>query len=89
MALQKETKQNLIKEFAINPGDSGSSAVQIALTTERIRLLSEHLHKHAKDNSSKRGLMALIAQRKTLLAYLQRKNEPQYKEILKRLGLKK
>ena len=89
MAIEKEVKQNLMNEFALHKGDSGSSAVQVALITERIRLLTEHMQQNAKDMSSKRGLLMLIGQRKQHLLYLQRSDEKQYKDVIKRLGLKK
>lgn len=89
MAIEREVKQTIVKDFAAHTGDSGSSAVQVALLTERIRLLTEHLQHHAKDMSSKRGLLSLIGQRKKHLLYLQRHNEAQYKDVIKRLGLKK
>lgn len=89
MAISKEIKSNLIRDFAQNPSDTGSVEVQVALLTEDIRMLTEHFKAHPKDNSSKRGLLMKVSRRKRLLQYLQRHARAQYDEITKRLGLKK
>ena len=88
MALDKETKQKIIQEYARGPNDTGSPEVQIALLTERINYLTEHLKIHRKDYHSKRGLYKLVGQRRKLLAYLKRKDYQRYKNIIQRLGLR-
>lgn len=89
MAISKETKGTLMKDFAQSPGDTGSAEVQIALLTEDIRMLTEHFKAHPKDNSSKRGMLMKVSRRKRLLHYLERHNRAKYNEISKRLELKK
>ena len=89
MALAKEVKQKLIKEFALNDQDTGSVEVQIALLTENIRLLTDHCQKHAKDFSTKRGLLKMVCQRKSFLNYIAKNNVDQYKKLIGRLGLKR
>ena len=89
MAITKEKKQALIKDFKISQNDTGSAEVQIAVLTERINNLTKHLIENKKDNSSKRGLVKMVNNRKTLLAYLKRTNEKSYEEIIKKLGLRK
>lgn len=89
MPLDKSNKAKVIKDFGINPNDSGSVQVQIALLTERIKSVAEHLEKNPKDVSSKRGLLQAVAHRRTFLAYLKKNNMAQYKEIVSRLGLRK
>ncbi len=89
MSITKEVKTKLIDEFKINEKDTGSTEVQIAILTERIKNLSEHFKVHKKDNHSKRGFMALINRRKRLLNYLRRKDFDKYQEVIKRLGLRK
>ena len=88
MALDKETKQKIIQEYGRGPNDTGSPEVQIALLTERINYLTEHLKIHRKDYHSKRGLYKLVGQRRKLLAYLKRKDYQRYKNIIQRLGLR-
>jgi len=87
MPLEKEKKQKIISEFEIHKGDTGSPEVQIALLTERINQLSEHLKKFKKDVHSRRGLLAMVNKRRRLLAYLQRKDEARYEAIVKKLNL--
>lgn len=87
--LKKETKTKLIKEHAIHQKDTGSSDVQIALLSEEIDALVLHLKEHPKDLHSKRGLIRMVIKRKKLLSYLQREDEKRYKEVIKKLGLKK
>lgn len=82
-------KKEIIDSFKINEKDVGSSQVQIALLTSKILHLSGHSKVHKKDKHSNRGLIMAISNRKKLLAYLKRKNESQYKEIIAKLGLRK
>ena len=89
MALSKEQKEEIIKEYATHEGDTGSPEVQIALLTYEINSLNEHIHEHKKDFHSYRGLMKKVGHRRNLLAYL-RKNEVQrYRELIQRLGLRR
>ena len=87
--LKKETKTKLIKEHGIHEKDTGSSDVQIALLSNEIDALVEHLKDHPKDLHSKRGLIRMVIKRKKLLAYLKTEDEKRYKEIVKKIGLKK
>lgn len=89
MALTKEAKQQRIAEFQRFPQDTGSPEVQIALLTDRINSLSEHLKVHRKDLHSQRGLLKMVGQRRRLLRYLQREDPQRYREVLERLGLRK
>lgn len=89
MAFTKEQKTKVIKEFKTTENDSGSSVVQIAVLTERIKNLTTHLIANKKDNSSKRGLEKMVNTRKKLLKYLQKTNKTSYEEIIKKLGLRK
>lgn len=90
MSLSPEAKKRVMESFGINANDTGSSYVQIALLSERVRYLTEHLKVNKKDFSAKqRGLLILIAQRRSLLNYIARKDEQGYKDLVKRLGLKK
>ncbi len=89
MALTKEAKAEIIKEFGLHDGDSGSAEVQIALITKRIQILTEHFKMHKKDHNSRRGLLKLVGQRRKLLNYLKRKDLEKYREILKKLNLRK
>ncbi len=89
MALQKERKDALMKEFAKSSGDTGSIEVQIALLTENIKELTEHCKVNHKDFSSKRGLLKMVSRRRTFLDYLRKTDEKKYKDIIGRLGLKK
>ena len=87
MALEKEKKQKIIAEFEVHEGDTGSPEVQIALLTERITQLSEHLKQFKKDVHSRRGLLAMVNKRRRLLAYLQKKDDVRYDAVVKKLGL--
>ncbi len=89
MALPKEEKERIIKEFQLHDKDSGSPEVQIALLTERIKRLTEHFKVHKKDYHSRRGMMMLIGQRRRLLNYLKKTDFNRYREVIKRLGLRK
>jgi small subunit ribosomal protein S15 len=88
MVLKKEKKTEIIEKFKRHPGDTGSPEVQIALLTERINQLVEHLKKNKKDQHSRRGLLMLVGQRKRLLNYLQRTDVKRYEELAASLGLK-
>ena len=81
--------KELIKEFATGEGDTGSPEVQVALLSERIKSLTDHLQTHEKDFHSRRGLLVMVGQRRRLLDYLKRKNEGRYKELIERLGLRR
>ncbi|MBD3948529.1 30S ribosomal protein S15 [Tuanshanicoccus lijuaniae] len=89
MALSKERKNEIIKEYATHEGDTGSPEVQIAVLTEDINLLNEHIRTHKKDFHSYRGLMKKIGHRRNLLAYLRDKDVQRYRELIKRLGLRR
>ena len=84
-----ERKQQIINEYRRDEKDTGSSEVQIALLTERINNLTEHLKTHQKDNHSRRGLLQMVGARRSLLNYLAKKDENAYKELVKKLGLRK
>ena len=89
MALTKEAKTKIIKKYARDEKDTGSPEVQIALLTERINELTEHLKVHKKDNHSRRGLLKMVGKRRNLLNYLAKKDENAYKELVEKLGLRK
>ena len=84
-----ERKQEIINEYRRDEKDTGSSEVQIALLTERINELTEHLKVHKKDNHSRRGLLKMVGKRKNLLNYLAKKDENAYKGLVEKLGLRK
>ena len=81
MSISKENKKKLISEFSKNANDTGSTSIQIAVLSERIKSLTEHFKTHTKDNHSKRGLVALVNKRKKLLNYLSKKNKSDYEEL--------
>ena len=89
MPLAREEKQEIITGFATKDGDTGSPEVQIALLTERIKGLTEHLRRFPKDNHSRRGLLKLVGQRRRLLAYLIKKDNARYRAVIARLGLRR
>ena len=89
MSTTAERRAALVIEYGTKPGDTGSPEVQVALITERILYLTEHLKTHAKDFHSRRGLLKLVGQRRRLLAYLNKKDVDRYRAILARLGLRK
>jgi small subunit ribosomal protein S15 len=89
MALTSTRKKDVIEGFKIHEKDTGSPEVQIALLTERIRSLTEHFKKFAKDHNSRRGLLILVGTRRRLLNYLREKNVDRYKNVIERLGLRK
>ena len=84
-----ERKQEIINQYRRDEKDTGSSEVQIALLTERINELTEHLKVHKKDNHSRRGLLKMVGKRRNLLNYLAKKDEATYKELIQKLGLRK
>ena len=87
--MTKERKTEIIKTFGRDEKDTGSSEVQIALLTERINELTEHLKVHKKDNHSRRGLLQMVGKRRTLLNYLSKNDLPKYREIVEKLNLRK
>lgn len=89
MSLTAERKQTLIKEHATKPNDTGSPEVQIAILTERINGLTDHFKNHKKDNHSRRGLLKMVSQRRSLLDYVKSKDEKRYQSIIERLGIRR
>jgi small subunit ribosomal protein S15 len=89
MSITAEEKQKLIKTHGRGKGDTGSPEVQVAILTSRIKTLTEHFKTHAKDNHSRRGLLMLVNQRRSLLDYLRGKDEQRYIDIIAKLGLRK
>ena len=89
MPLAREAKQEIITGYATKEGDTGSPEVQIALLTERIKGLTDHLRRFPKDNHSRRGLLKLVGQRRRLLAYLIKKDNTRYRAVIGRLGLRR
>ncbi|HTM06323.1 MAG TPA: 30S ribosomal protein S15 [Patescibacteria group bacterium] len=88
MTILTTNKQQLIAEYAHQAGDTGSCAVQIALLTQRILLLTQHCKIHKKDCSTRRGLQILVAKRRSLLQYVERKNKKEHGSLLQRLGIR-
>ena len=89
MSITKEEKTQLIAEFGLSEGDTGSTEVQVALLTKRIRSLTEHLKMHKKDHASRRGLLKLVGRRAALLKYLARTARPRYLNLVQRLGIRR
>jgi small subunit ribosomal protein S15 len=89
MVLAKDRKQKITKEFQLHEKDTGSSDVQIAILTERINEVTEHMKKHKKDHHSRRGLLRLVGRRRRLLDYLKKKDPDRYQAILKKLNLRR
>lgn len=89
MALTKEVKQKLVKDFAKSEKDTGSAEVQIAILTEEINKLTKHLEEHKHDYHSRRGLLKKVGQRRNMLNYLAKKDIQSYREVIKKLGLRK
>jgi len=89
MALKKDEKEEIIKENETHKGDTGSPEVQIAIFTEKIKKLTDHLKSHKKDNHSRRGLLKMVSKRRKLLDYLMSTNKKRYNEVVKKLGLRK
>ena len=89
MSITAERKTEVITENARSKGDTGSPEVQVAILTERIRNLTEHFKDHHKDNHSRRGLLMMVNKRRTLLAYLKKKDVERYNALIQKLGLRK
>ena len=89
MSISPERKQELVTQFATKKGDTGSPEVQIAILTERITNLTGHFKSHVKDNHSRRGLLKMVSQRRSLLDYLKSKDEARYKTIIEKLGIRR
>ena len=89
MSIDKNEKIKIIKDFGSNETDSGSADVQVAILTERIKNLTEHLKTHKKDFGSRRGLLSMVGQRRNLLKYIKNKNEDRYLNLIKKLGLRR
>ncbi len=87
--MTKERKTEIIKTYAKGENDTGSTAVQVALLTERINELTEHLKVHKKDEHSRRGLLNMVGKRKSLLSYLESRNIEEYRELIAKLGIRK
>jgi len=89
MSISKETKAEVVSKYQLHEKDTGSPEVQIALLTDRIKMLAEHLKIHKKDFSSRRGLLQMINKRRRLLLYLRKKDEERYRKIIGKVGLSK
>lgn len=89
MSITKERTEELVKEYGQNESDTGAPEVQIAILTERVLNLTDHMHTHKKDLHSRRGLLIMVGQRRRLLDYLRRKDEGRYQAIIKSLGLRR
>ena len=89
MALAKEAKEKIVTDFRTHEADTGSPQVQIALLSKRINELTEHFKTHKKDNHSRRGLLKMVSQRRSLLDYLKRTDIERYHEVVSRLGLRR
>ncbi len=89
MSITAERRTALIQEYAMHAGDTGSPEVQVAILSERIKNLTEHLKEHAKDFHSRRGLLMLVGQRRRLLDYVKKKDAARYEALIKRLGLRR
>ena len=89
MSITAERKIELVKEYATKEGDTGSQEVQVAILSERIKNLTGHLGDHKKDFHSRRGLLVMVGQRRSLLDYLKRKNVSRYEQLIGRLGLRR
>jgi small subunit ribosomal protein S15 len=89
MSITAERKQELLAEYATVKGDTGSPEVQVAILSERIRNLTEHFKDHKKDNHSRRGLLKLVSQRRSLLDYLKGKDDARYQTLIEKLGLRR
>jgi ribosomal protein S15 len=87
--MTKELKQEIVKKYAIKEGDTGSPEVQVAILTQRINELNEHLRFHKKDHHSRRGLLKMVGHRRSLLRYLKEKDLERYNTLIKSLGLRK
>ena len=89
MSITAERKAEVIKTYATKAGDTGSPEVQVAILSERINNLTEHFKTHVKDNHSRRGLLKMVGQRRTLLDYLRRTNEKSYLELIEKLNIRR
>jgi len=89
MTMTAERKNALVKEYATKAGDTGSPEVQVAILTERINYLTEHFKMHKKDNHSRRGLLKMVAARRSLLDYVKGKDEARYQTLIKRLDIRR
>jgi small subunit ribosomal protein S15 len=89
MALSQERKNELIQEYRTHESDTGSPEVQIAVLTEQINTLNDHLRTHKKDHHSRRGLLKMVGRRRNLLSYLRNKDVARYRELIQRLGLRR
>ncbi|MEX0591078.1 MAG: 30S ribosomal protein S15 [Xanthobacteraceae bacterium] len=89
MSIAAERKQALVKEYATKQGDTGSPEVQVAILSERIANLTEHFKTHVKDNHSRRGLLKLVSQRRSLLDYLKSQDEARYQKLIDRLDIRR
>ena len=89
MALAKEAKEKIVTDFRTHEADTGSPQVQVALLSQRINELTEHFKIHKKDNHSRRGLLKMVSQRRSLLDYLKRTDIERYHEVVNRLGLRR
>ena len=89
MSITAERKKTLLQEYATKDGDTGSPEVQVAILTERINNLTEHLKSHKKDFHSRRGLLMMVGQRRRLLDYVKRKDNSRYEHLIKRLSLRR
>ena len=89
MSITTERKQELVNEFKKNPDDTGSAEVQVAILTERIRNLTEHMQTHKKDFHSRRGLLVMVGKRRRLLDYVKRRDVARYESLIQQLGLRR
>ena len=88
MSINLKNKQEIVKEFGKNEKDTGSAAVQVAMMTQKIAELTEHLKSNKKDFATKRGLLMMVGKRKRLLAYIKTQNLDEYRELIKKLGIR-
>ncbi len=89
MSVTQDRKKNLIEQYRVHDGDTGSPEVQIALLSERVNSLTEHFKSHVKDHHSRRGLLMLIGKRRSLLEYLRKKDAERYRTIIEKLGIRR
>lgn len=88
LSISKERTAELMAEFGKNPQDSGSAEVQVAILSERIKNLTEHLKEHSKDHHTRRGLLMLVGKRRRLLVYIKNRDVLEYRELIKKLGIR-
>ena len=89
MSIAPDLKEQVIKDYAVKDGDTGSPEVQVAILTHRITALTEHFKEHKKDNHSRRGLLKMVSQRRKLLDYVRAKDEERYRSLIQRLGIRR